>query len=117
SLAISERLSFPMFAGDLGRARKKIVDAFPAAERKRIGPLRERIFVGRPASMKVSWMYMAPDAASMRRLQVAFVTEKTVSADYVNQKGEGSTRRIEPHAMLITFPAWYLMALDRKSVV
>src|SRR5206468_595808 len=41
SLAISEKLGFPMFAADVARARKKIVDAFPTTERKRIGPLRE----------------------------------------------------------------------------
>ncbi|MGQ0639797.1 MAG: helix-turn-helix transcriptional regulator, partial [Gemmatimonadaceae bacterium] len=29
SLAISEKLRFPMFAAEVGRARKKIVDAFP----------------------------------------------------------------------------------------
>src|SRR5690242_14609521 len=32
SLAISEKLAFPMFAADLARARKKIVDAFPTSE-------------------------------------------------------------------------------------
>src|SRR6516162_3224181 len=39
SLAISEKLSFPMFSSDVAHARRKIVDAFPTAERKRIAPL------------------------------------------------------------------------------
>ena len=112
SLAISEKLGFPMFSADVSRARKKIVDAFPTSERRRIGPLRERVFIGRPASVKVSWTYGVPDAAVMRRLQVAFVQELTVLADYIKETGEPSTRRLEPHAMLITWPAWYLMAFD-----
>jgi predicted DNA-binding transcriptional regulator YafY len=112
SLAISEKLSFPMFSADVSRARKKIVDAFPTAERKRIAPLRERIFVGRPASTHVRGSYVAPDAGVMRRLQVAFVQENIVSADYVKETGESSTRRVEPHAMLINWPAWYLLGFD-----
>jgi len=112
SLAISEKLSFPMFSGDVARARKKIVDAFPTSERKKIAPLRERIFVGRPASMHVRSSYTNPPAIAMRRLQVAFVREATVRADYVKENGESSTRRVEPHAMLINWPAWYLLGFD-----
>jgi predicted DNA-binding transcriptional regulator YafY len=112
SLAISEKLSFPMFSADMSRARKKIVDAFPTSERRRIGPLRERIFVGRPASMTVRGSYAAPDPAVMRRLQVAFVREAIVRVDYVKETGESSSRRVEPHAMLINWPAWYLLGFD-----
>ena len=112
SLAISEKLSFPMFAPEISRARKKIVDAFPASERKRIAPLRERIFIGRPASTRVVSTYVAPEPAIMRRLQVAFVRETIVRADYVKETGELSVRRLEPHAMLINWPAWYLLGFD-----
>jgi len=112
SLAISEKLGFPMFASDLSRARKKIVDAFPTAERKRIAPLRERIFIGRPASNAVRGSYRAPTPQVMRQLQVAFVREVVVRADYVKESGEASTRRVEPHALLITWPAWYLLGFD-----
>src|SRR5919108_3854891 len=112
SLAISEKLSFPMFSADVSRARKKIVDAFPTSERKRIAPLRERIFIGRPASAMVRGSYVAPDPGVMRRLQVAFVREAIVRADYVKETGESSNRRVEPHAMLINWPAWYLLGFD-----
>lgn len=112
SLAISEKLSFPMFSGDVARARKKIVDAFPTNERRRIAPLRERIFVGRPASIHIRSSYANPAVMAMRRLQVAFVREMTVRADYVKENGESSTRRLEPHALLISWPAWYLLGFD-----
>ena len=112
SLAISEKLAFPMFASDVSRARKKIVDAFPTSERKRIGPLRERIFVGRPASDAVRSSYRTPESSVMRQLQLAFIREVIVRADYVKETGEGSSRRLEPHALLIIWPAWYLLAYD-----
>jgi predicted DNA-binding transcriptional regulator YafY len=112
SLALSEKLAFPMFATEVSRARKKIVDAFPSSERKKIAPLRERIFIGRPASARVQSSVGRSDGRVMRQLQVAFVRELMVSADYVKETGEQSRRRLEPHALLITWPAWYLLAFD-----
>src|SRR5213594_1045530 len=94
SLAVSEKLSFPMFSADVARARKKIVDAFPSSERKKIAPLRERIFIGRPASATVRGSYVTPDAGVMRKLQVAFVREAIVRADYIKETGELSSRRL-----------------------
>lgn len=111
-LAVAERLGFPMFAADIGRARRKIADAFPAAERRRIAPLRERIFVGGAASAQVRRSYGEPPAAPTRRLQVAFVEERVVRAEYVNEGGASSQRRLEPHALIINWPAWYLLAFD-----
>jgi predicted DNA-binding transcriptional regulator YafY len=101
-----------MFSAEVSRARKKIVDAFPISERRKIAPLRERIFIGRPASVTVRSTYAMPDAGVMRRLQVAFVREAIVRADYVKETGELSSRRLEPHAMLINWPAWYLLGFD-----
>src|SRR5581483_4038987 len=82
SLAIGEKLGFPIFAQEVARARRKIVDAFPTAERRRIGPLRERIFIGREASDLVRSSYRVPDKAASRQLQAAFVSTLTVSAGY-----------------------------------
>jgi predicted DNA-binding transcriptional regulator YafY len=82
------------------------------SERKRIAPLRERIFIGRAASAGVRSSYGAPDPGIMRRLQVAFVRETIVRAEYVKETGESSSRRLEPHAMLINWPAWYLLGFD-----
>ncbi len=112
SLAISDQLNFPMLSAELARSRKKIVDAFPTAERRRIAPLRERVLVGPPASAAVRGSYGRPDAVVMRRLQVAFVRESVVRAEYVKENGQVSSRRLEPHAMVINWPAWYLLAYD-----
>ncbi len=111
-LAVAERLGFPMFAADIGRARRRIVDAFPTVERRRIAPLRERIFVGAPASPTVRRSYTEPAPTPTRRLQVAFVEERIVRAEYVKEGGSSSERRLEPHALIINWPAWYLVAYD-----
>jgi predicted DNA-binding transcriptional regulator YafY len=114
ALAISEKLGFPMFAPEVGRARRKIVDAFPSAERRRIAPLRERVFIGQSASAAVRASYGHPDAAITRRLQAAFVETRVVTADYVKESGDRTIRQVEPHALLINWPAWYLLGYDRE---
>jgi predicted DNA-binding transcriptional regulator YafY len=112
ALAVAERLGFPMFAAELARARRKVVDAFPAGERRRIAPLRERILVGAAASPAVRASYAEPAGAPMRRLQAAFVETRVVRATYVAEDGRASERRLEPHVLLINWPAWYVMAYD-----
>ena len=112
SLAMSEKLGMPMFAAAAGRARRRIVDAFPSAERRRIAPLRERIFVGTPASARVRASYGEPGAAPSRALQAAFVDERRVLAEYAREDGTVSERTLEPHALVINWPAWYLVAFD-----
>jgi predicted DNA-binding transcriptional regulator YafY len=116
-LAVAEKLGFPLFAAEVTRARRKIADAFPSAERRRLAPLRERIFVGQAASPAVRASYREPDPAVMRRLQAAFVESRVVSADYVREDGVRSARWLEPHALVINVPAWYLLArdLDRSA--
>ena len=112
ALAVAERTGFPMFAADLSRARRKLVDAFPTAERRRLTPLRERILVGAPASPAVRDSYATPTGPPARSLQAAFVEERTVSVTYERQDGRRTQRRLEPHVLLINWPAWYVLAFD-----
>jgi predicted DNA-binding transcriptional regulator YafY len=112
SLAISEKLGLPMFAVPIAQARRKVVNAFPLHDRRRIAPLRERIFVGHPASRAVRGSYREPDRRVLGPLQAAFVRERGIRADYVKENGETSTRSIEPHAILINWPAWYVLGYD-----
>lgn len=113
ALAVSERLGFPMMATEISRARRRIADAFPESERRRLAPLRDRIFVGKNASAAVRASYQPPDTTLMRLLQVAFVEQKVVDIRYVKENGEESSRQLEPHALVINWPAWYLLAQDR----
>jgi predicted DNA-binding transcriptional regulator YafY len=112
SFAVSEKLAFPIFAEELTRARRKLLDAFPRHDRRRLAPLRERIFIGAPASDRVRQSYQPPAAAAMRELQIAFVSACALVGDYVNERGESGPRRVEPHALLISWPAWYVLAFD-----
>lgn len=116
ALAITEKLGLPMFAPEIGRARRRIMAAFPLAERRRLTPLRERILIGRAASAAVRASYGTPDIEVTRRLQTAFIQERSVRAEYVREDGRRTWRPIEPHGILINWPAWYLLGWDRERL-
>lgn len=112
ALAITSQVGFPLFGNDVARARRRIVDAFPAEERRRLAPLRDRIFMGAPASVAVRRSYGEPTPECMRMLQRGFVDARQLHVEYRSENGMVSARRIEPHALVINWPAWYVLAHD-----
>ncbi len=114
ALAVAERLGLPLFGDDLSRARRRLIDAFPQAERRRLAPLRERIVVGAPASREVALSYRAPSAPVMRAVQVAFIETRQLVMQYRRADGRLHARTVEPHLLLINWPAWYLLAWDHS---
>lgn len=111
-LAVAEKLAFPMLASGMRTARRKIAGAFPAHDRRLLAPLRSRILVGSPASMAVRNSYTTPAPSVMRSLQAGFVDERVVTIAYLDEQGRATTRRVEPHVLLINWPAWYLLGHD-----
>jgi predicted DNA-binding transcriptional regulator YafY len=111
-LAIAQQMAMPMFAPEVHRARKKIAEAFPPAERRRIAPLRERLFVGEAASRSVRESLGALSGPAMRVLQSAFVEERAVDIEYAKPGERSVVRTIEPHVMVINWPAWYVLGHD-----
>ena len=116
SLALAERLALPMFGDKLGGARRKLIDAFPATDKARLGPLRSRVLVGPAASARVAGSYRTPDRAATAALQSAFVNQQVITCVYAKEGSHQTARRVEPHAILLNWPAWYIMAVDTSSV-
>ncbi len=112
SLAISEKIGFPMFALGFQQARKRIISAFPSQQKKMVSKLQERIFVGDTASSQVNESYQSPKDDVMKALQSAFVKEMKVKIQYADEKSAKTNRIVEPHALFINWPAWYLLAFD-----
>jgi len=113
TLAIAEQTAMPMFSSEISSARKRIVDAFPRRDHRHLSALRDRIYIGKNASARVRASYREPAAAVMRDLERAFLTECSIACDYIKPGGKRpSLRRLDPHVLLINWPAWYLLARD-----
>ncbi|MFN5201075.1 MAG: helix-turn-helix transcriptional regulator [Gemmatimonas sp.] len=112
SLALAEQLGFPLLGDGLRQARRRLLDAFPAGERRRMRPLRDRIVIGPPASPSVAASYASPSGTALRTLQQAFLAEQVVTADYTAENGRTLRRTFEPHVLAINWPVWYLLVHD-----
>ncbi|MDX2183870.1 MAG: WYL domain-containing protein [Gemmatimonadaceae bacterium] len=112
ALAVVDQLGLPIFGQALGRARRRLAAAFPADDRRRLAPLRERIIVGRAASPAVAATYTATSPAVRRPLERGFAECRLLRTTYVRPDGRQSDRVIEPHALLVNWPAWYVVSHD-----
>jgi predicted DNA-binding transcriptional regulator YafY len=112
ALAVAEGLRSPFLASSLRGLRQKITAAFPTEERSRIAALRRRILLGPAASPQVLGGLAEPRAAVVRELQRAFFDQRAVDIAYAGPAGP-SRRAVEPHHLLLSWPAWYVVAWDR----
>lgn len=113
ALAIGERLRSPLLLSSVRGVRQKLALAFPPAQRARVEALRRRILVGEPASVEVREGLRAPRAAVVAALQDAFFGETTLGIRYRDASGAATERIVEPHHLLLNWPAWYALVHDR----
>lgn len=110
ALAIAERLRSPLLLSTVRALRQKLSAAFPPEERARVSALRRRILVG-PTSRNISASWNAPRAAVLRPIQEAFFGQHALEVAY-RASERRTVRVVEPHYLLLSWPAWYLIVWD-----
>lgn len=111
ALAIGERLRSPLLLSSLKGLRQKIGVAFPAEERFRVSRLRRRILHAPPASRRVSESLVRPRPAVLGPVQDGFFEQRAIEIEYGTAR-ERTKRVVEPHYLLLAWPAWYLLVWD-----
>ncbi|CAN5674504.1 hypothetical protein BH09MYX1_BH09MYX1_27830 [soil metagenome] len=112
ALAIGERMRSPLLLTSLKGLRQKIGMAFPAEERFRVSRLRRRILHAPPASRRITESMGAPRASVLGPVQNGFFDQRAIEIEY-RTAHERTTRIVEPHYLLLAWPAWYLLVWDR----
>lgn len=110
SLALAERLRSPLLLSTVKPLRDKLARAFPPQERARIAGLRRRILVG-PVSRSIAASWTSPRPEVLRPLQESFFLQRTLEVTYRTEHAR-SVRVVEPHYLLLSWPAWYLLVWD-----
>ncbi|MCE9667859.1 WYL domain-containing protein [Myxococcus stipitatus] len=110
ALAIAEQLRSPLLLSTLKGLRQKLSASFPPEERSRVSGLRRRILVG-PSSRNVTATWKAPSAAVLRPIQEAFLEQRALELTYLAQDVR-TVRVVEPHYLLLSWPAWFLLVWD-----
>jgi predicted DNA-binding transcriptional regulator YafY len=96
--------------------RQKIALAFPPEERYRVGRLRRRILHARPAPREVWESLTRPRPTVIGPIQDGFFEQRAIEIDYGTDRGR-TTRVVEPHYLMLAWPAWYLLVWDHLRQV
>lgn len=103
--------NLPFFdLADAGLA--KIEKALPSGKVKELRVFLDRLYFGQlsPLQDLSDMRTMAPDLLPV--FQRAFLDHHLIRFDYRDAKGRKTRREVEPQAMLILPPLWYLVAWD-----
>lgn len=95
---------------DVGLA--KVERALP---RDRVRDLREilrRLYVGPPAWARLRESMGEVDPGLLPAFERSFIGLRALRFDYVDRNGSGSSREVEPQALLVRPPVWYVVAFD-----
>lgn len=111
ALAIGERIRSPLLLSSLKGLRQKIGMAFPPEERLRLSRLRRRILHGPPVSRRTAESWGSPRPAVLGPIQDGFFEQRAIEVAY-GTAHERTTRVVEPHYLMLAWPAWYLLVWD-----
>lgn len=93
-------------------ALTKLLASLPAPRARALRAICQRVIVGEPATANIhSTLGVAPPEL-LDLFETAFTTGRALSFRYVDRVGRRTTRRIEPHGLLVVTPAWYVLARD-----
>jgi predicted DNA-binding transcriptional regulator YafY len=90
----------------------KLLASIPAPKARTLRSLCRRVVVGQAASAKIRAGAGAPPPELLRLFEEAFSGGLGLGFQYTDREGRASTRRIEPHGLLVEPPVWYILARD-----
>lgn len=90
----------------------KIERALPSDKVKDLRRFLDRLHVGQLSPKQDLSDLGSIDADLLPAFEVAFFGRQLLTFDYSDASGAASRRRVEPQAMLILSPLWYLVAWD-----
>jgi predicted DNA-binding transcriptional regulator YafY len=111
ALAIGERIRSTPLWSSLKGLRQKIGMAFRAEQRSRVSRLRRRILHAPPASSQVTELWVSPRPAVVGPVQDGSFEQRALEVEYRTAR-ELTTRVVEPHYLVLAWPAWYLLVSD-----
>lgn len=114
ALAVAESMGSPLLLKSVRSVRRRLGAAFPPQRRKAIARLRTRILVGAAASVPVASTWRPVSSRVVAPLQDAFFARVVARLEYVDLEGRRTQRTVEPQALLLNPPVWYVLCWDRE---
>jgi predicted DNA-binding transcriptional regulator YafY len=115
SAAVARATPWMPFASKADQAIAKLEGALPAARVRELRRVLARILIGRPATDAIL-SSMGPVAPELLEVfERAFTLGFTLGFSYCDVNNHISERNVEPQAMLVRAPLWYILAWDSQK--
>lgn len=109
---LSQAASDLPWGGAASSAMSKLLSSLPAPKARALRALCRRVIVGVPASTQVSTGAGATPPELLRLFEEAFSGGLGLGFQYTDREDRTTSRRIEPHGLLVQSPVWYVLARD-----
>ncbi len=93
-------------------ALSKLLGSLPAPKARALRALCRRVIVGVPASAQVRKGAGSTPPELLRLFEEAFSGGLGLGFQYIDREDRTTSRRIEPHGLLVQSPVWYVLARD-----
>lgn len=112
SLSMAKKLApFPMHRA-AHDGMQRILAALPPPRRREVRALLRRVVVAQPATRQVAASAGEVSPTVLDAFEQAFTRKQLLQFTYVDAKGQGSRRQVQPHGILVQVPVWYVLAYD-----
>ena len=115
SAHLAQRGTVLPWSGATRAALAKLFASISRVRQRELRALLDRVVVGNPATARVRESSSQPPPELLGLFERAFTSHKGLAFDYRDREGRSSTRRIEPHGLLVEPPVWYILARDRVN--
>lgn len=112
SAAVARSAPWMPFASKADDAIAKLEGALPRTRVRELRRILSRILIGTPASAALVSSMKAVDPGLLDVFERAFTRRSMLAFEYQNGAGKLTERRVEPQAMLVRAPLWYIVAWD-----
>ncbi|MCF2950017.1 WYL domain-containing protein [Paraglaciecola aquimarina] len=112
SLAIMESLNLPLLTGNIKAIRQKLFQAFPDNQRGVVSNIRKRILISKQTKATFEPHLSEPKQKISENMSESFFRQRCLDINYRAESGKYTSRIIEPHYIMLSWPVWYIIAWD-----
>jgi predicted DNA-binding transcriptional regulator YafY len=109
---LSQAASDLPWGGAAGSALTKLLASLPSGRARALRALCRRVIIGPPLSQRLLAEAGTPSTELLRLFEEAFTAGIGLAFEYRDREERSSSRRVEPHGLLVQSPIWYVLARD-----
>jgi predicted DNA-binding transcriptional regulator YafY len=116
ALAVMESLSLPLLTGNMETIKQKLYQTFPIKQRSVVSNIRKRIFINKNTDNNAVSHLSSTLQYISENIAEAFYRQRCLKVEYRSETGENTTRIIEAHYIMLSWPIWYIVAWDHLKL-